>query len=311
MTMSGAVRTRATDRKAAVGTAIRHHLVSRSHSASSPWTRRRRGSRRSARPGTGADLLPYGQSMNCWYSAVSGDRDRRGVLQRRGCVVARGPAVARRGHPAAKVQTVRRWPRTRGGCGRRLRALPRILEQLGEGAYIPAKASARAGADVAPRGSTRTKAASGRLPGRGRTPGPWRGSGRLGGAIDLVLAGGSGRTLAFGPGHLRASAMPEHSGNTVIAGHRDTHFNFLQRLAVGEPLAVETVDGESHLYQVIDIDVVDSRRSSLLLDTEESMLSLVTCYPFDALLSRAGRCVTWSLRGCFSERRDAAGWQRH
>ena len=89
--------------------------------------------------------------------------------------------------------------------------------------------------------------------------------------------------LAFGPGHLSASAMPGQRGNAVIAGHRDTHFNFLQRLAVGEPLAVETVDGESHLYQVIDIDVVDSRRSSLLLDTEEGVLSLVTCYPFDAL----------------------------
>jgi sortase A len=32
----------------------------------------------------------------------------------------------------------------------------------------------------------------------------------------------------------------------------------------------------------MDIDVVDSRRSSLLLDTEQSVLSLVTCYPFDA-----------------------------
>ena len=58
---------------------------------------------------------------------------------------------------------------------------------------------------------------------------------------------------------------------------------FLQRLEVGQPLALETVDGRSHLYQVVNIDVVDSRRSSLLLDTEDSMVSLVTCYPFDAL----------------------------
>ena len=80
--------------------------------------------------------------------------------------------------------------------------------------------------------------------------------------------------------------MPGQVGNAVIAGHRDTHFSFLQRLAVGQPLALETVDGQSHLYQVMDIDVVDSRRSSLLLDTEESVLSLVTCYPFDALEPR-------------------------
>ena len=69
----------------------------------------------------------------------------------------------------------------------------------------------------------------------------------------------------------------------MIAGHRDTHFSFLQRLGVGEPLAVEMANGKSHLYEVVHIDVVDARRSSLSLDTDDSMLSLVTCYPFDAL----------------------------
>jgi sortase A len=32
----------------------------------------------------------------------------------------------------------------------------------------------------------------------------------------------------------------------------------------------------------VGVDVVDARRGSILLDTEEPMLSLVTCYPFDA-----------------------------
>ena len=155
--------------------------------------------------------------------------------------------------------------------------------QLGEGAYIPAKAWLAQ--ELMQRAWERAGAGSERP-----APWPWADTWpvarlrALGGDIDLiVLAGGSGRTLAFGPGHLSASAMPGQRGNAVIAGHRDTHFNFLQRLAVGEPLAVETVEGASHLYQVIDIDVVDSRRSSLLLDTEEGVLSLVTCYPFDAL----------------------------
>lgn len=155
--------------------------------------------------------------------------------------------------------------------------------QLGEGAYIPAKAwlaqeLMQRAWDRAVEGTERP------------APWPWADTWpvarlkALGGDIDLVvLAGGSGRTLAFGPGHLSASAMPGQPGNAVIAGHRDTHFSFLQRLEVGQPLALETVDGRSHLYQVVDIDVVNSRRSSLLLDTEDSVVSLVTCYPFDAL----------------------------
>ena len=47
-------------------------------------------------------------------------------------------------------------------------------------------------------------------------------------------------------------------------------------------MLVERTDGGSHLFEVSTIDVVDGRRGSLLLDTDESTLSLVTCYPFDA-----------------------------
>ena len=155
--------------------------------------------------------------------------------------------------------------------------------QLGEGAYIPAKAWLAQ--ELMQRAWERAAAGNERP-----APWPWADTWpvarlrALGGDIDLiVLAGGSGRTLAFGPGHLSASALPGETGNTVIAGHRDTHFSFLQRLAVGEPLAMETANGESHLYQVVHIDVIDSRRGILLLDTDESMLSLVTCYPFDGL----------------------------
>ena len=108
-----------------------------------------------------------------------------------------------------------------------------------------------------------------------------------GGEVELiVLEGGSGRTLAFGPGHLSISALPGESGNSVIAGHRDTHFQFLQYLRPGESIEVERPGGRRHLYQVTAVDVVDSRRGSLVLDTDEPMMSLVTCYPFDAL--RAG-----------------------
>lgn len=103
------------------------------------------------------------------------------------------------------------------------------------------------------------------------------------GAVDLiVLAGGSGRTLAFGPGHLSASSLPGRRGNVVIAGHGNTHFRFLRDVEVGESVFVETVSGRRYEYVISGIDVVDSRRGSLVLDTDRSMLTLVTSYPFEA-----------------------------
>ena len=41
--------------------------------------------------------------------------------------------------------------------------------------------------------------------------------------------------------------------------------------------------GSSAYIAVIGLNVVDSRRGSLLLDTDDAVLTLVTCYPFDAV----------------------------
>jgi sortase A len=155
--------------------------------------------------------------------------------------------------------------------------------QFGQGVYIPAKAWLAQ--ELMHRAWLRAGTGSHKP-----APWPWADTypvARLsakGGDVELiVLEGGSGRTLAFGPGHLSISALPGQSGNSIIAGHRDTHFRFLQFLALGDALQVELPDGRTHVYEVSAIDVVDSRRGSLVLDTDDSMLSLVTCYPFDAM----------------------------
>jgi len=155
--------------------------------------------------------------------------------------------------------------------------------QLGQGTYIPAKAWMAQ--ELMQRAWLRGTSGI-----EQPVPWPWadtwpvaRLTAKSGEVELIVLAGGSGRTLAFGPGHLSASSLPGETGNTVIAGHRDTHFSFLRDVEIGESLVLETVSGSKHLYKVVGIDVVDSRRGSLLLDTDEPFLSLVTCYPFAAL----------------------------
>jgi sortase A len=154
--------------------------------------------------------------------------------------------------------------------------------QLGQGAYIPAKAWLAQ--ELMARAWMRGHEDNDR-----HVPWPWADTwpvarlvARSGDVSLIVLAGGSGRTLAFGPGHLSASALPGETGNSVIAGHRDTHFSFLRDVEIGESLTIERIGGRRHTYKIVGIDVVDSRRGSLLLDTDAAVLSLVTCYPFGA-----------------------------
>ena len=98
-----------------------------------------------------------------------------------------------------------------------------------------------------------------------------------------VLAGASGRNLAFGPALMDGSAEIGAPGLSVIAGHRDTQFRALADLALGERFELELPDGSSLAYEVATIDVVDSSSAALRLDADESTIALVTCWPFDAL----------------------------
>lgn len=104
-------------------------------------------------------------------------------------------------------------------------------------------------------------------------------------AVDqVVLAGDSGRTIAFGPGWAEASASPGSRGTSVITAHRDTHFSWLRDVLPGDSIDVESANGLRR-YRVISMQVADSRDDRLALDNATDQLILVTCWPFDAISS--------------------------
>ncbi len=100
---------------------------------------------------------------------------------------------------------------------------------------------------------------------------------------SVVLAGASGRNLAFAPGHLDGTALPGASGTCVIAGHRDTHFAGLEDLVEGNPVLVEDATGRITTYRVTATAVVDEGETEVLAETTEPTLVLITCWPFDAV----------------------------
>ena len=101
-----------------------------------------------------------------------------------------------------------------------------------------------------------------------------------------VLEGANGRAIAFGPGHVQGTPLPGTSGNSVIGGHRDTHFAFLRRLKSGDELKVQRADGAWRSYRVSGSTVVDRTDVYVTRNSGPTRLTLVTCWPFDAV--RAG-----------------------
>lgn len=121
-------------------------------------------------------------------------------------------------------------------------------------------------------------------------PWPWADTwpvGRLsvpGTKIDLfILAGANGRAIAFGPGHVFGTALPGEDGNSVIGGHRDTHLAFLRELKPGAELVVERQDGSLRRYRMKAAQVVDEKETWVMKQDGRTRMTLVTCYPFDAL----------------------------
>lgn len=97
----------------------------------------------------------------------------------------------------------------------------------------------------------------------------------------LVLAGADEANLAWAPGLEKGP-----HGHWMMAAHRDTHFAFLRDVIEGDLLITEMLDGQSRQWRVVSRQIVDSNRYLIDLGLPDDRLTLVTCYPFDAL--RAG-----------------------
>lgn len=100
--------------------------------------------------------------------------------------------------------------------------------------------------------------------------------------VLTILAGASGRNLAFAPGHFLPSGELGSRRGVLIAGHNDTHFAFLNDVKVGERFSVQLQNGQLDQYQVSDIAIVHQSEDDFLAYPG---LYLLTCYPFNSLTS--------------------------
>lgn len=102
---------------------------------------------------------------------------------------------------------------------------------------------------------------------------------------QYIMNDASGEALAFGAGMLPEGVMPADEGHSVIAGHRDSHFAFLQNVAPGDEIVVENVRGQTRHYRITRHYILDTRQESALPLRKHHALTLITCYPFNTLFT--------------------------
>ncbi|WP_108787028.1 class GN sortase [Erythrobacter sp. Alg231-14] len=112
---------------------------------------------------------------------------------------------------------------------------------------------------------------------------------------EIVLSGGSGEAMAFGP---TALIDDRSKGMTVLAAHRDTHFEFVQHLLIGDDVWLERIDGSTANFRVARVEIVRWDEFSHPTDGRvqgvTGMIALTTCYPFDSDEAGPLRYVVWA-----------------
>ncbi len=96
----------------------------------------------------------------------------------------------------------------------------------------------------------------------------------------VVLNGGDPTTLAFSAGAIAPFNQASSTQPFVVAGHRDSHFSFLDEVFMKDIISLADKHGRSQLYQVEAINIVDASTGELPILADDSSLVLITCYPF-------------------------------
>jgi sortase A len=86
--------------------------------------------------------------------------------------------------------------------------------------------------------------------------------------------------LNRGSGHVTGTSLPGERGNVAIAAHRDGFFRGLENIEIGDEIELTTLEGQQ-TFRVSMLDIVDPLDVSVLGPTDDTAITLITCYPFN------------------------------
>jgi len=102
-------------------------------------------------------------------------------------------------------------------------------------------------------------------------------------SVDAPIVQGDGwEQLKKGVGQHIGSANPGSTGNVVLSAHNDIFgeiFRHLDQLEVGDEITIET-QTRTYTYVVNTTRIVEPTEVSVLEQTREALVTLISCYPY-------------------------------
>ena len=100
----------------------------------------------------------------------------------------------------------------------------------------------------------------------------------------VILNSVSGEALAWSIGRVTNLVSSSKNGPIILAGHRDSHMQFMSKLKIGDKIELMMTDGVLKTYEISQLEVTDKPELKLLSNSINSdSLILTTCWPFQSI----------------------------
>lgn len=109
------------------------------------------------------------------------------------------------------------------------------------------------------------------------------------GQSDIVLKGGAGQAMAFGPALLNNV----DSQAKIFSAHRDSHFRWLRDVEIGDRLQLDLL-GAHEEYEVVGHQISRWDAFAVPSHPKVPLVALSTCYPFDSDERGPLRFIVWA-----------------
>ena len=112
----------------------------------------------------------------------------------------------------------------------------------------------------------------------------------------VILNSVSGEAMSWGIGLVTNIGTSSGNKPIILAGHRDSHMQFMSELNVGDNIELMMSDGKIKSYIISKTEVSNKPEMSLSpISLNREILILTTCWPFNSLQSGDQRYIIFAV----------------
>ena len=112
----------------------------------------------------------------------------------------------------------------------------------------------------------------------------------------VILNSVSGEALAWSIGRVTNLVSSSKNEPIILAGHRDSHMQFMSKLKIGDKIELMMTDGVLKTYIISKTEVSSKPEMSLSpISLNREILILTTCWPFNSVQSGDQRYIIFAV----------------